>query len=745
MKKILKITIFSLLTCCVVVFTLIGIYENVTSSVKFDIEKLTVKESNICFYDDTGEQIESYNGKISKPVDIDDLPPFVSNSFVAVEDKRFYQHHGTDNKRIVKALWNNLKSFSYKEGGSTISQQLIKNTHLSSDKNIKRKLCEIKLTKELEKKLSKKQILNAYLNTVYFGNGAFGIENAAESYFGKKAKDLSLKESATLAALLKAPALYSPYRNASNSEKRTALVLRLMKEQNYITENEYESALNDKTVLNVQKTETTGEIQPIQGYFLKKANEEAEKILEEYRISVYSKLKIYTYFDKSLQQSVLEAAQGNTENNNYTVILCDNKANGIKALVSSCEEGNLPPASTVKPWLVYAPAIEENIITQATKILDEKTDFNGFYPINNSGKYYGYVSVKECIEKSLNIPAVKIAALLKTEKLKEYGNKFGVKINDGLGVALGGIDDGIPLKQSMDIYSSFANGGNFSKNSFIKRIEDEKGKVLYQNTPENKRVFSEETAFLINDCLYSVSKNGTARKISQKNIEVCAKTGTNGRKNGNYNAFCISYSPEYTLAVHIGNPTNKIMASTVSGGTYPAIISGDIWSEISKKHTISKFSPPDGIVKITLDKENYENNYTTFKGTDGEEFYFKKGYEPKDLPSTITPNEINRKIQFNYSVKKGIFYFNLQKESSPKNDEDFGAEIYLIENNKQRKLLTTTDSCFSKKLEENTSYHFSIKPFIVTQGKKNYGNEIDLPEIKFNRNSNTTIDDWWNK
>ena len=751
MKKAFKIILFSLLCVCAAIFTLWGIYENITSSVKLDVEKLTIKERNIRFYNDKSELIDDNDGKTPEPVKTEDLPPYVPNAFIAVEDKRFYSHNGTDGKRIFKAFLNNLKSFSYKEGASTISQQLIKNTHLGNEKSIARKLCEIKLTRKLEKKLTKKQILEAYLNGIYFGNGAYGIENAAKIYFNKHAKDLTIKESAVLAALIKAPSVYSPTANPEKSDMRTAVILRLMKEQGFITPKQYEEAVSEKNRTLLSANDETGggeyeKVKPIKNYYLKKVRDEFEEITEKNKISVYSKLNVYTYLDEEAEKIMADAAQGNTEDNNYTAILCDNRLNSVKAIVTTSKEWNLPPASTVKPWLIYAPAFEENLLTEATKILDEKTDFNGFYPTNNSNKYYGFISVKECIEKSLNIPAVKTAALLKEKTMKRYAKKFGIELNDGLGVALGGIDNGISLKKTTDIYSSFAKNGYFTENRYVKRIENEKGEILYKNPEKKEKIFSSETTFLINNCLYSAAKNGTARKISNKNAEVCAKTGTNGRKNGNYNAFCISYSPEYTLSVHIGNPTNKIMSSSVSGGTYPAIISSEIWDKLSIKHKISKFTAPENIIKIRLDKKSYDKDCTLFQGDDGEEFYFKKGFEPQPLPKTETDTTDKDRFAPEYDITGCILSLNIKDNKATKGADNFGADIYVINKSKKKQIgVIEKNQPFTMTLKENYSYFFVLKPFTILDGKKIYHNEITLPEIKYKHSNKIPTDDWWNR
>ena len=240
MKRALTISAIILGVLSVLLLACFFYYFGVTAGVKLDKNKLTTENTFLTLYDANGEEIEA--SAIRASADSAEIPEHVKNAFVAVEDKRFYAHKGIDYKRMFAAGWKNLMSFSFREGASTISQQLIKNTHLTSEKTIHRKLKEIKLARILEQQYSKDEILTLYLNSIYFGHSAFGIENASRFYFGKSASELLPAEGAMLAALIRSPNRYSPFRDAEACKLRRDLVLRLMLEQGYIEQSTYEAA-----------------------------------------------------------------------------------------------------------------------------------------------------------------------------------------------------------------------------------------------------------------------------------------------------------------------------------------------------------------------------------------------------------------------------------------------------------------------------------------------------------------------
>lgn len=344
-------------------------YFGVTAGVRLDATRLSEDKAQVCVYDKDGEKIDL--PALKQTASFSALPDYLPNAFVAVEDKRFYSHRGFDYRRIVKAAMKNITSFSFREGASTLSQQLIKNTHLSGEKTIKRKLKEMKLTRILEKNYSKNEILSLYLNSIYFGHSAFGVEEAAAYYFGKSAEVLDAAESAMLAALVKSPNNYSPFRAPEKCLKRRNFVLSLMRDQGFLDDSSYQAAIKKSLPEAPSETNECGKS------YLSRVFEEVSEIYPYEK--ALGNLKIYTYFDRNLQTR-LENVKANSD---FSSIVLDNRTHGVKACYSTIGSNiKRLPASLMKPLAVYAPALEENVVTPATPVLDEKTDFGGYSPNN---------------------------------------------------------------------------------------------------------------------------------------------------------------------------------------------------------------------------------------------------------------------------------------------------------------------------------------------------------------------------
>lgn len=732
MKLALKIVACCVLALTATLFSLFVYTLNVTADAVFDENKLTISAEQTVYFDIDGDKMKDASVKDCTAVSLDDLPSHVKDAFIAIEDKRFYQHKGLDYYRIVGASLKNLKSRSFKEGASTISQQLIKNTHLTNEKTIKRKLKEIKLTKILEKRHTKDEILEDYLNTIYFGESAYGIESAAKRYFGKHASELTVGESAVLAGLIKAPTTYSPYRHPEAALKRRNIVLQCMSEQGYIDSSTYDSCMASPIELNFEKNSDA------ERAYINCVKAETEEILSNTRYGFYENFKVYTYFDAELNGKIEEEVLDLLPSCGYCAILTDNYSHGISALVTDTGLICRNPASTVKPWLVYAPAIEERQITAATKILDEKTNFNGYSPSNYNDVYSGYISAKDALSKSLNIPAVKIANCLGVEKMKKYAKEMNVQAEGGLGMALGGIESGMTIKQITDCYSVFANDGQFTEGRFVKKITTLDDKVIYEHSPQKEQVFSDSTAAIINDALRDCAINGTAKKLKGCKLPLCAKTGTNGKESGNIDAYSISYSPEFVLGIWLGNADCSLLNNSVSGGTYPAIISSEIWKILDCKRKITDFILPESVTKAKLDKERYDKDCVIALGTDGPEFLFAKGTEPIAI-SHRDDAELSDVKQF---CKDGQYELTFTLR---------GYDGAVIEgraaNGKVIKGDCAGTQCtFKSKVKEGIEYVFTITPYKLEGDKREYGEKTTLPPVKYRKNNATPLPpkkDWW--
>ena len=568
----------------------------VTRSVTLDPQKLALDRTCIELYDGKGAPMETSS---AEPALYETLPEHLTRAFVAVEDKRFFEHNGFDYRRIVKAALKNLSTLSFREGASTISQQLIKNTHLTSEKTVSRKLKELKLTRMLEKRYTKEEILELYLNSIYFGHSAFGIGEAAYFYFEKQPADLQPAESALLAALVKSPNRYSPFKDAEACLSRRNFVLKLMREQGYLDEAAYSTALTVPLPASPHPPDR-------RSFYPSLVYEELSELFPDAETGQLGDLRIFTAYDPDLQAK-LDAIPAQSD---LIAIVRDNGANAIKAIRTTVGLPKRLPASTVKPLLVYGPSLEENLISPATPILDERTDFGGYSPDDAGGASGTYVSARQALAKSINIPAVKLLNALGVDRAAGYLEKMGLEVpreDRSLALALGGMREGFSLKDLADGYATLANGGVYSPSGTILRVENTRGDVLYERKAQNTRVFAEDTAFLVTDMLRTAAKEGTARKLKSLPFDVAAKTGTNEVGGGNIDAYTIAYTTEDVVAVWMGNADNSPVA--ITGGGLPANAAKDILTALYARREPANFTAPHSVTRLAYDGEAYEKEH----------------------------------------------------------------------------------------------------------------------------------------
>lgn len=747
MKKILKISSIILLSIFFVLAIFVAVVLNTviqsTKDIQFDKTKLIEANSVVCFYDINNKIIndDSFKNKI---VSLKELNDYTKNAFISIEDKKFYTHSGINYKRIIKSMINNFKAGYLKEGASTISQQLIKNTHLSNEKTINRKIKEIILTKKLEKNFSKDDILETYLNVIYFGNNCYGLEDASLTYFNKSAKDLSLEESALLAGMIKAPNKYSPINHKEEAKARRNLVLKEMLKDKKISENEYEKAINSEIELNINKNVHEKNV-----YELAVINE-AKKILKlnEQDLKLLG-IKIYTYLDPEIQQDIENAVKndnyyhvnsyGNTADS--CAICIDNKTGGINAFFGKCDYDlvniNRQPGSTIKPILVYAPSLEKGLINPETPILDEKINIDGYSPNNVGFVCHGYVSATECVEQSLNIPAVKLMKEAGIDYCKNFAKNAGIDFKDegsNLALSLGGFKKGTNLISLTNTYLPFSDKGNFVNAKFIREIKTINDKTIYKNNENKTQIMSEETAYLMNKMLISGVQHGTSSRLRDIGFTLAGKTGTVGIKNTNLNTdvYSVAYTKDKTCGVWLGNPTGKkeyVLEGKNNGGTYATSMLKEIFSNIYKNTTPTKFDDaPNGITKINIDTICLEK---------GEIMLATENTPPKYI-KTI---EINKKFD---NFKPSSNYTNPNpiklsvKVENNKPNIKFNAEsfltyrIYRIEED-ETKLLETINNksgeiCYiDNVVETDTFYHYYIETSAY-----NYANNSETKPVKSN-------------
>ena len=576
----------------------------IASGASFDASKLPKAEASPVFYDINGEPMESKGSSAIKP---EEIPDCLKNAFIAMEDKRFYDHKGYDVVRMGGALLNNLKSGGIKEGASTITQQLVKNTHLSHEKTITRKIREISIAREIEKRYSKDEIIAMYLSVIYFGNGIYGAKDAAKAYFSKNIEELTLSECATLAGIVKNPQGYSPVKSKAKAIERRNLVLKLMFEQGRIGEDEYETAKSEDLIVNESVEKPTDSSIYI--------SECVKEILTYLNITKYqlenSGYKIYTNFDPKaqavLKNAICDKSFYSDSELDGAAMLVDNESGAVIAYYSTIPYSfKRQIGSAIKPIAVYAPALELKKITAGSPIKDEVISYGSWTPSNYKDIYYGWTTPREALKKSMNTVAVKTLSYVGADKGADFARRFGINIDsedETLALALGATKNGVSLKEAAQAYSALANLGVKRNLGFVKMITDGNGGVIYKNNAEETRVISEQTAYIITDILMDTAKHGTAKVLASLPFDVASKTGTVG-KDFNTDAWNLSYTTKHTLAVwHGGKETQE------TGGGGATRCAKYIWSNIYGADTPSRFSPPEGILEAEIDLYalEYEN------------------------------------------------------------------------------------------------------------------------------------------
>lgn len=754
MKKAVKIGIIITLILFILgsLFFIIFINDIMgISSVKFDKEKLIAVNQEIVVYND--DNVELKNTISNKSiVKIGDVPNHVVNAFISIEDKDFFKHNGLNYKRIAKAMFNNLKSFSFKEGASTISQQLIKNTHLTNEKTIKRKVKEMLLTKKLEKEFSKKDILETYLNVIYFGENSYGIERAALTYFGKETKDLTLWEGATLAGIIKSPYTYSPVYNPENCLKRRNLVLSEMLRDKKISQAQYDEAVNMPLEIVDRKQE-----QGVNNLYVKACINEAEQILNlSEKDIMLSGIKIYSYLDDEVQKQLYDIA--NNENNYHTnsygntndslLIMIDNETYAVLGYAgkSDYDLTNFvrQPGSTIKPILVYAPALEKGLVSPDTLILDEEINYGGYSPKNVGGKYYGYVSVEESICDSLNVPAVKTLDYVGIENAKQFAKKAGIKFDEndnGLALALGGFTNGVTLKELTNSFLPFVNDGNFSKANFVRKIVDINGKTLYEHKPKEEKIMGEDTAYLMTNMLKEACKTGTSMKLKNLDFDVAGKTGTVAitGTNNNTDAYSVAYTTKHTMGVWIGNYSNAtkyVLEGKNNGGTYATNMIKMCFEELYANNKPENFKQPNSVKEVEIDLKEYENNHVIKLASSNCPDRYKiktlvsKRFEPKETSELFTNLSVEN---FDVKIENGKVLVCFDAEDYLK------YEIMRVENGKTKSLKKYSNKkgkieYYDFNIKENSTYNYYIKISTINESASSVSETLTIITDKKEQN-----------
>lgn len=668
-KKTLRVVLLTMLTLFIMGVCIFAIW--ITTGIDFEfvdaVKDIALKLNTTVYYTDADgnelvfEQIVASENRVW--VEIDNIPQEMQNAIVAIEDERFYKHKGVDIKRTLGAVWGEITGGS-SYGGSTLTQQLVKNITGDREHSRARKVREIFRAVKLEKQLTKSEILEFYLNTIYLGQGCYGVETASNKYFGKNVKDLSLAESASIVGITQYPSLYDPLVNPDKNEEKRKTILDKMLELGYITETEHKEAYNEKLKFADNAIATT---HTQNSYFVEKLIEDVVADLVEKqgynesiaRQMVYNGgLKIYSTVDKKVQDSIDSVfvnesnfpKTSGSEKPQAAIVIMDPKNGEVKGLyggrgkkveslvLNRATDTYRQPGSSVKPLAVYGPAIDRGVVTQNTVIEDEPININGWQPKNYDGKFLGSMTVKTAIAKSQNIPAVNVLMKVGIDKSYDYMTEkmhfssLSEEDRNYSALALGGMSKGVSVYEMCAAYSVFVNNGVYNKPKTYTKVEDSNGKVILETTDASNVVFSENAAYTMRKLLKNVVDFGTGGGAKISGMDTGGKTGTTDLDNDRWFA---GFTPYYCGVVWFGYDIPKPILG-VSGN--PAL---KIWKQVmDKAHSGLKpkvFDTPSGASATALCTQSGKlatSNCTSYYE------YFTSGTAPKVYCNPETDHHI---------------------------------------------------------------------------------------------------------
>ena len=615
------------------------------------IDGFTLDQTSVIYYEDpkTGQDVvlrKLYGGANRTWVKYEDIPKNLIHACIAIEDKRFEDHQGVDWVTTLKAC---VKMFLGRgeAGGSTITQQLVKNITGRDEVTVRRKLVEIFSALELEKKYTKKQIMELYLNVIALGENCEGVESASQVYFGKSVSELDLAECAALIGITNNPSIYDPYINADKNKERQVIILDQMLEQKYITQEQHDTAVAEELVLHNASGEASGD-EDYYSYFEDQVINDVVRDLSEktgYDQTIVRKMlmtggyKIYSTLNPDVQAAVEEVYQ-NLDNIPATassqqlqsgIVIIDNKTGDVVAvaggvgekqgslILNRATQSYLSPGSTIKPVSVYAPALELGLITPATVMDDTPYSFTDarHWPKNSDSIYRGLMNINEAVGLSINTIPVKLVAQMTPEYSFEFAKeKMGLStlvssyVNaagdtfsdvDLAPLAMGGLTRGVTVKAMAQAYATFANEGVYREARTYTKVVDSDGKVVLDNTQQSHVAMKDMTAWYITYMLENTVESGTGTAAQIANMTVAGKTGTT---TSDFDRWFAGYTPYYTGVVWCGYDDPEEVVLTDSS-TNPAIV---LWQKVMEQvHDglpNKEFNKPTNVVECTVCRDS---------------------------------------------------------------------------------------------------------------------------------------------
>ena len=662
-RRIIKTTLLVIL-----LVTLIGggaaaavVSSYINDAPPLDPERLRTVETSY-LYDKDGNEITALHEEQNRiAVELSDIPEHVQNAFIAIEDERFDRHFGFDIIGSIRAAYANFRAGYIVQGASTITQQLAQNAYLTTETSYERKIQEIWLAIQLERNYSKKEILELYLNRIYFGNGAYGVEAAAQTYFNKNVEDLTIAEAAMIAGSVRSPNFYNPINNEAEAEARMQIVLASMHRLELITDAEYQAAINQ----NMVYSQPPNQDYPYPHYVDYVVHNELLRILsnvpnigsreEAYRAIYTGGLRVYTTLDPSLQTHVEEVLsrtelypttiyvdmpavreavaelpanrdltraqlqelvdeEGGVPQPQAAIVVADPNSGELKALGGGREYRKKvdeilrfstlrQPGSAIKPIITYGPAFEEGVLAGAGSTLDDSPYIGpqgNWFPENFDYRFRGFITAREALYFSYNIPAIRAFEALGPRVGSEYAVNMGLSTIqpdefDNLASTLGGLTRGVSAIDMAQAYSVFANEGVRVDLHAVEKIVDRNGEVLYEYKAEPRQVLSPQAAFLVSDILQDFVTRYLGRAL-QIDRPVAAKTGTTDDWK---DVYLVAYTPNLVASFWMGYDEPK-MGSIQQGWRYSTAFLREVFLEAFEELEIKEFERPEGIVSATV-------------------------------------------------------------------------------------------------------------------------------------------------
>jgi 1A family penicillin-binding protein len=577
-------------------------------------------------------EIYSSDGKLIKvlgrrnPVGIEEISPYFLNAIVSVEDARFYKHKGVDHIALARAIYINLKKRRVIQGGSTISQQLAKNLFFSFERNWRRKVKELLIALQMESSFSKQEILEAYSNQIYFGNGAYGVEDASKVYFGIRAKELTLLQSATLAGIPHAPNQANPFSNYERSQKRALYILDRMVSEGYISAKEKTEAFNSSLNLTTPDERSDPNL-----YFVDYILDKLEKDYGK-EFVYFGGLKIFTTLNTQWQKYAQEAVSNHLkfleksmpvgiderEPLQSALVAVENQTGAVRAMLGGrnysysqfnrAVSNNRMPGSSFKPF-VYLTGMETLGYHPGAVVVDEPVTFNlpggkSWSPANFGNKYMGNIILKKALMHSVNLVSAQLVWQVKPEKVIETARRFGIMspLGNNLSLALG--TSGVSPLEMAAAYSVLANLGIWNEPYFIKKIEDFGGHRLHERFFRSVQKYSPDKIYPLVDMMKGVIEGGTGRTVKRMGFDRPAG-GKTGTTNDGKDAWFIGYTKELSTSVWVGKDNNEPMTDVngreMTGGRGAAPIWTFFMEKALKGKEKKQFPVPEGIKFVSVD------------------------------------------------------------------------------------------------------------------------------------------------